>query len=756
MSEYTNLISRLQTKVGPIILEEILELIENQEFSANVLFPGSVARSVVDELRDLGAPLARFGTVDPTGATDSSATVASALASGEPLITIPRGIFLVNETCQVVTPGQQIVGMGGVLRCGSAGISCLEICADNVSVRGLRLDNPGGYKGTSGYRTSGIAVSGARFVSIIGCFVDGFLNGIIVTSTGSTLDQPESYDVLILGNQVTNVIGISQQDRSGGIVSFGSRTIIAHNLVSGAADWAEAGCGLLHGIKVEGLAASRIDGLISDHGAIIVGNYVNGRFLHGIFTEQVDQTLIADNIVAPCLSNAIKINSGQSIVRGNICAHSDTRDSWSAFPPGTIYAAEGSRGVLIEGNTVYAGPYTNDSANDAAFLIDQYAASVRMVNNRIAKGFSHYQNYTLASVTGTFQAGTAGDYAVSNGQWAARLARSWNGDTSLLSVAQNQGFFKVGDTLTQTVGSGSGTVSATDPAPQKIKAGVRGSASGVIDLLIDGLEIDPDTVDTGIILPVSTRPVIKGVLIHGTIDGRGIQLNTSSVDAVIEDCRIRATGNETQASGANQPIYLDTATRPRVRDNIIDSTANTSNGIHLTGCSDADVTGNRVKDATGNGIKLLTCTGSVVDGNRVDDCDARGIDIDGGSVARWGDNKAAGTTKAYEFRSGATGDLGPTGDIGNSDVTLTEDQADGAIYCNTALTADRAVNLPATARPKARLVVSRRSSATGAFNLNVKNSGGTTLKALGSASTWAEFRWVVSSGGWYLSASGTI
>lgn len=40
MSEYQDIISRLQTKVGPIILTEILELIENQEIAADALAPG--------------------------------------------------------------------------------------------------------------------------------------------------------------------------------------------------------------------------------------------------------------------------------------------------------------------------------------------------------------------------------------------------------------------------------------------------------------------------------------------------------------------------------------------------------------------------------------------------------------------------------------------------------------------------------------------------------------------------------------------
>lgn len=754
MSEYQNLMSRLRSKVGPIVLEEIEKLLEFNELPANALGPGSVSRSVADKLAET-VSVKDFGATG-LGLVSDSPAVQAAIDSGAAVVTIPPGTYLIDTTVTTSIPGQQIVGMGGVLRCGAVGISCLEVRADNISVRGLRLDNPGGYKGTSGYRTSGIAVSGARFVSITGCFVDGFLNGIIVTTTGSTVDQPESYDVIIAGNQVTNVIGVSQQDRSAGIISFGSRTIIAHNIVTGASNWAETNCGLLHGIKVEGLAAFRLDGMINDHGAIIVGNYVNGRFLHGIFTEQVDQTLIANNIVTACLANAIKVSSFQSIVKGNICAHSDETDSWSSFSPGTIHIAEGSRGALIEGNVVYAGAYTNSDANDAAFLIEQHAASARLINNRICKGFSHYQNYTLTGVTGTFQAGNAGSYIVTNGEWDARSVRSWDSDDSLLSIGQNQGFFAVGDTLTQAVGSGSGTVSATDPAPQIIKAGVRGSSTEVIDVLIDGLEIDPLTVNTGIMLPVSTRTVIRNVLLHGTVDGRGIQLNTSSVDAVIEDCRVRSTTNATQSAGEVQGIYLSSATSPIVRDNIIDNTTDSASGIHLTGCSDAQVIGNRVKTAAGNAIKLLNSTGSVVDCNRVDAADARGIDIDGGTLARWGTNKAAGTTKNYEFRNGATGDLGPTADSGNADVTLTEDQADGAIYFNTALTADRAVNLPATGRPKARVLVSRRSSATGAFNLNVKNSGGTTLKALGSASTWAEFHWVTTSAGWYLSASGTI
>lgn len=90
---------------------------------------------------------------------------------------------------------------------------------------------------------------------------------------------------------------------------------------------------------------------------------------------------------------------------------------------------------------------------------------------------------------------------------------------------------------------------------------------------------------------------------------------------------------------------------------------------------------------------------------------------------------------------------------GDADTTLTLDQSQTVVMYNTALTAARAVTLPATARNGFTIRVVRQSGATGAFNLNV---GSGPLKALTAASQWCEVQWSGPASAWVLTASGTL
>ena len=78
MSNYTDLISRLNKKTGPINLSEIVELLEEQTLPADALGSGSVERGVAAELKDLGVPITRFG-VKGDGVTDDSDAMALAV-----------------------------------------------------------------------------------------------------------------------------------------------------------------------------------------------------------------------------------------------------------------------------------------------------------------------------------------------------------------------------------------------------------------------------------------------------------------------------------------------------------------------------------------------------------------------------------------------------------------------------------------------------------------------------------------------------
>ena len=142
---------------------------------------------------------------------------------------------------------------------------------------------------------------------------------------------------------------------------------------------------------------------------------------------------------------------------------------------------------------------------------------------------------------------------------------------------------------------------------------------------------------------------------------------------------------------------------------------------------------------------------------RVDAAATYGLDYDNSTSERIGLVKAAGTTQGIIFRNGAAGHGSFRGDIGNADITLTEAQANGFLFCNTALTAERTITMPATGQPNAVLWVAHRASATGAFNLTVRSSTAATLKAITAASTYAVFAYNAGGvGGWLYVGTGTI
>jgi hypothetical protein len=93
------------------------------------------------------------------------------------------------------------------------------------------------------------------------------------------------------------------------------------------------------------------------------------------------------------------------------------------------------------------------------------------------------------------------------------------------------------------------------------------------------------------------------------------------------------------------------------------------------------------------------------------------------------------------------------GNQGDADVIVALDSTPTIIPFNSAITADRAVTLPASGRPGYTYRVMRQAGATGAFNINV---GTGPLKALASASTWCEVTWSGPSGAWILTAAGSL
>lgn len=90
---------------------------------------------------------------------------------------------------------------------------------------------------------------------------------------------------------------------------------------------------------------------------------------------------------------------------------------------------------------------------------------------------------------------------------------------------------------------------------------------------------------------------------------------------------------------------------------------------------------------------------------------------------------------------------------GDADTTLTLDQSQTVVMYGSAITADRAVNLPATGRNGFTFRVVRQAGATGAFNINV---GSGPLKALAAAGEWCEVQWSAAAAAWVLTAAGSL
>lgn len=98
MSNYTDLISRLNKKTGPLNLSEIVELLEEQTLPADALGPGSVERGVADKLGDV-VSVKDFGAVGD-GVTDDTAAFQASLNAAV-TVCVPAGVYIVSQTIYV-------------------------------------------------------------------------------------------------------------------------------------------------------------------------------------------------------------------------------------------------------------------------------------------------------------------------------------------------------------------------------------------------------------------------------------------------------------------------------------------------------------------------------------------------------------------------------------------------------------------------------------------------------------------------------
>lgn len=110
MSNYSDLLARLQKKTGPINLSEIVELLEEQTLPENALGPGSVVRSVAGKLGET-VSVRDFGAVGD-GVTDNASAFALAVASGASLF-VPAGLYLTSDDIDLTNfTGRYFVGAG--------------------------------------------------------------------------------------------------------------------------------------------------------------------------------------------------------------------------------------------------------------------------------------------------------------------------------------------------------------------------------------------------------------------------------------------------------------------------------------------------------------------------------------------------------------------------------------------------------------------------------------------------------------------
>lgn len=110
MSNYTDLISRLNKKTGPINLSEIVELLEEQTLPADALGPGTVERGVAEELQAVAVPAARFGAMG-----DGRTTPGCSISAASTAMTAPGATFLAGQRVIVPSVGPAIE-LRGVIR----------------------------------------------------------------------------------------------------------------------------------------------------------------------------------------------------------------------------------------------------------------------------------------------------------------------------------------------------------------------------------------------------------------------------------------------------------------------------------------------------------------------------------------------------------------------------------------------------------------------------------------------------------------
>lgn len=206
------------------------------------------------------------------------------------------------------------------------------------------------------------------------------------------------------------------------------------------------------------------------------------------------------------------------------------------------------------------------------------------------------------------------------------------------------------------------------------------------------------------------------------------------------------SGNTFVRCGQNAEAVVEVtkATGVTVVGNTIYENVSSTDGISFTDVVSATVQGNTIRLPNGGAcrcIRLLTTSANVSIGGNFCSGGTNSVGVDLAStvanVTVALGNDVSGCTSGFIMSTGTGHRIAQSGglgaDVGNAAKTIGFNDEQTQLW-NTALTADRAVTLPA-ATVKMRWRIVRGSGATGAFNLNV---GTGPLKALGSAGTWCE------------------
>jgi len=285
----------------------------------------------------------------------------------------------------------------------------------------------------------------------------------------------------------------------------------------------------------------------------------------------------------------------------------------------------------------------------------------------------------------------------------------------------------------------------------------------------------------GIMTGFASAMNFSGNLITRSYGGIELNAGTHSISAFKRQVNIADNVIHFQTGGGTRNgISMAGSALWNVNNNQITNAG--YHGIYGNGMTNGRITNNTLRNVGGNAAAIYDCihldatsNTNYINGNSafLDDADTRyGLNVLGygtsvNTANFVGENffVGFGADAVNIAVSGANHNIGPVTPVanldrwknnagGDTDVTVVVGQDSPIQRQSVTLTADRTRTISdANAYDGAEFTFVRVSS--GAFNLNIKNSGGSTLKALAS-NTWATFGWSGQAGAWVIKASGSL